>query len=207
MLVDDNYLYEKRLWDQNFQCIMGLDEVGRGCLAGPVVAAGVILKPGCCIENITDSKVLSTEERERLSGIIKREALCWSIQSCSVREIEDQNIYWASFSAMRRCIEKAGIQPDYLLVDGSRYPDDILPVTCLVKGDLLSASIGAASILAKVHRDALMHKLHEKFPVYGWDTNVGYPTRKHYEGLAIHGPTEHHRKTFRLDSKSVNNAR
>lgn len=177
---------------------MGLDEVGRGCLAGPVVAAGVILKPNSIIENITDSKVLNKSERDELSKIIKKEALCWSIQSCSVREIEEQNIYWASFSAMRKCTLEAKNQPDYLLVDGNRYLDEILPVTCIVKGDLYSASIGAASILAKVYRDKLMRKLHKKFPMYGWETNVGYPTQKHYEGLSQHGPTRHHRKTFRL---------
>lgn len=180
---------------------MGLDEVGRGCLAGPVVAAGVILKPNSLIENITDSKVLAKPERDELSEIIKQEALCWSIQSCSVREIEDQNIYWASFSAMRKCIEEAKKPPDYLLVDGNRFPDHIIPATCLVKGDLFSASIGAASILAKVYRDNLMQKLHKKFPVYGWETNVGYPTKKHYNGLKQHGPCIHHRKTFRLSPK------
>ena len=206
MLVEDNFLYEKRLWGQNYQYIMGLDEVGRGCLAGPVVAAGVILKRNSHIPDITDSKALSRSQREALSEIIKKEALCWSIQSCSVGEIEEQNIYWASFSAMKKCIQKAGMQPDYLLIDGNRYPDDILPVTCLVKGDLRSASIGAASILAKVYRDNLMRQLHEKYPGYGWDTNVGYATRKHYEGLAKHGPTKHHRKTFRLEPVSASKA-
>lgn len=198
MLVEDNYEYERKLWAQKFQNVMGLDEVGRGCLAGPVVAAGVIMKPYSFVDNITDSKLLSKLDREKLSKIIKKEALCWSIQSCSVEEIEEQNIYWASFTAMRKCIDKALLQPDYLLIDGNRFPDNILPVTCLVKGDFRSASIGAASILAKVHRDDLMQNLHKKFPMYGWDTNVGYPTKKHYDGLTKHGSTIHHRKNFRL---------
>ncbi|MEX2639369.1 MAG: ribonuclease HII [Balneolales bacterium] len=184
----------------NYRSVMGLDEVGRGCLAGPVVAAGVMLKPGSRIDDVTDSKILVKAERIRLAEIIKKEALCWIIKSCSVKEIEEQNIYWASFSAMRKCITHASIKPDYLLIDGNRFPDEEIPVTCLVKGDLYSASIGAASILAKVYRDRLMQKLHKDFPLYGWETNVGYPTKRHYSGLDEHGPTIHHRKTFRLTS-------
>ena len=145
--------FEKQLWDQGYTRVMGLDEVGRGCLSGPVAAAGVILEPGTDIKGIRDSKTLDLSERQRLVKIIKEKALFWTVQYCSVKEIEKLNILWASLKAMQKCVDEAESPPDYLLVDGNRFGGSVIPYTCLVKGDDRSVSIGAASILAKVHLD------------------------------------------------------
>jgi len=177
---------------------MGLDEVGRGCLAGPVVAAGVILQPYTEIPDINDSKQLSLQERLELSKEIKKKAVCWHIDLCKPEEIADLNILWASLRAMEKCVQNADLTPDYLLVDGNRYVDTLIPHTCMVKGDARSASIAAASILAKVHRDNLMISLHDEYPDYGWNTNVGYPTKQHYAALKKNGYSPHHRRSFNL---------
>jgi len=189
---------ERRLWKQDYRRVMGLDEVGRGCLSGPVVAAGVIFEKDVDIHGISDSKQLSAAERDRLATIIRKEALYWTICSCKPEEIDEMNILYASIHAMMKCVESDGANPDFLLVDGNRFTATILPFECVVKGDRRSLSIAAASILAKVHRDRLMHELHVQYPYYGWNTNVGYPTRIHYEGLRKHGYTRHHRKSFNL---------
>lgn len=194
----DRLKFEKQLWSEGYECIMGLDEVGRGCLSGPVVAAGVILAEGTDIEGVQDSKELSEEQRLELVPVIKEEALAWSVQECSPAVIDEVNILNAALKAMRKCVESADPQPDYLLVDGNKYSDTILPHKCIVGGDDLSTSIGAASILAKVHRDQYMKKLHDQFPHYGWNTNVGYATKQHYAGLQEYGITEHHRRSFKL---------
>lgn len=177
---------------------MGLDEVGRGCLSGPVVAAGVIFKKGTFIDEIRDSKTLNLEERTELSEIIKREASFWTIKWCTPEEIDELNILWASIKAMQKCAEADGAEPDYLLVDGNRYGSSIYPHTCIVKGDDRSMSIAAASIIAKVYRDEWMIRLHDEYPNYGWDTNVGYPTQQHFQGLQEYGITRYHRRSFRL---------
>lgn len=195
------YTFEKKLWDEGYQRIMGLDEVGRGCLAGPVVAAGVVFEQGIEIAGINDSKQLSLAEREMLAKEIKETALFCAIEQCNVDEIGELNILWASLRAMEKCVERASPEPDYLLVDGNRYPATIIPHSKIVKGDSKSASIAAASILAKVHRDLLMKKLHQSYPHFGWDTNVGYPTKKHYQGLQKYGYTPHHRTTFSLKTE------
>lgn len=194
----DRLLYENKLWDEGYERVMGLDEVGRGCLSGPVAAAGVILRPGTMIEGIRDSKTLEMKERKRLAEEIKEQAVFWTVQYCSVEEIDELNILWASLRAMKKCVEAGKANPDYLLVDGNRFGSSMVPYTCLVRGDDRSMSIGAASILAKVHRDERMIRLHEDYPHYGWDTNVGYPTRKHFEGLEKFGITKYHRRSFRL---------
>lgn len=196
--MNERLKHESELWQQGFQRIMGLDEVGRGCLAGPVVAAGVILDPGVEIKGIQDSKKIIEKDRDQLSREIKEKARFWTIQHGSVEEIDQHNIYWASLMAMQKCEEAEKADPDYLLVDGNRYLDSLTPHSCLVKGDDRSVSIGAASILAKVYRDNLMRNLHEKLPYYGWQTNVGYPTAEHYEGLQHHGISSYHRRSFNL---------
>jgi ribonuclease HII len=196
--VLDNYAIERQLWQEGYRRIMGLDEVGRGCLAGPVVAAGVILDPETNIQGIRDSKKLDAETRLELSKVIKEKALFWSVGESSVQEINSLNILRASLLAMRRCTESEGALADFLLVDGNRYMDTLIPHSCIVSGDDISASIGAASILAKVYRDELMRQLHEHFPHYGWNTNVGYPTKMHQSGLKKCGFCEHHRTGFRL---------
>ncbi|MGK7370693.1 MAG: ribonuclease HII, partial [Candidatus Halalkalibacterium sp. M3_1C_030] len=153
---------------------------------------------GTDIKEIRDSKTLSLEERTELCGVIKSKALYWTINWCDPDEIDELNILWASIKAMQKCAEEEDANPDYLLVDGNRFGSSIYPHTCVVGGDDRSMSIAAASIIAKVYRDNWMIKLHEDYPNYGWDTNVGYPTRKHFEGLKKYGITEYHRRSFRL---------
>lgn len=202
-VMNERLEYEQRLWNQGYERIMGLDEVGRGCLSGPVAAAGVILEPGTDIDGIRDSKTLDLNERKRLAKAIKEHALFWTVQYCSVDEIDELNILWASLKAMQKCVDETNAEPDYLLVDGNRFGSSVVPHTCLVKGDDRSVSIGAASILAKVHRDELMIRLHDDYPHYGWQTNVGYPTAQHYEGLQEFGITPYHRRSFNLRTEKV----
>jgi ribonuclease HII len=196
--VTDRLKFERQLWDEGFERIMGLDEVGRGCLAGPVVAAGVVFKPNAYLPEIRDSKTMSEKERIELAAIIKKEALLWSVQEGSISEINKLNILWASLQTMQKCVDAVTMEPDYLLVDGNRFIKTLKPYTCLVKGDDRSMSIAAASILAKVYRDDLMRELHHKYPEYSWGTNVGYPTAAHKEALRKYGYTKYHRISFNL---------
>lgn len=190
---------ERRLWSEGYARIMGLDEVGRGCLAGPVVAAGVILPPHARLPGVTDSKQIKTHgQRRKLAGLIKDQAIFYSIKECAPAEIDRHNILKASFTAMQKCTQAPGARPDYLLIDGNRYLPEPLPHQCIIKGDAHSASIAAASILAKVHRDELMFQMHELYPFYGWKTNVGYPTAAHYAGLREYGACPLHRQSFNL---------
>lgn len=190
--------YEQKLWDEGFTHVMGLDEAGRGCLAGPVVAAGVIFEPGTFIPEIKDSKQLPENERDELALLIKSKAAFWTVQECNLEEIDRLNILWASIAAMLKCVDAATPPPGYLLVDGNRFTSSLIPHTCIVKGDDLSMSIAAASILAKVHRDAYMRDLNHIYPEYGWESNVGYPTTAHRKALKELGYTEFHRKSFNL---------
>lgn len=200
----DKTAIEKLLWKQNYKRIMGLDEVGRGCLSGPVVAAGVIFPPGLSGSDYRDSKQISQKERVRLAKKIKKEALYWTVQSSGPEVIDHLNILKASIKTMISCTE-AGGTPDFLLVDGNRYTSSMIPYKCIIKGDDRSASIGAASILAKIYRDNLMRDLHTEYPFFGWNTNVGYPTKIHYEGLKKYGYTVHHRKSFNLKTDKIYN--
>jgi ribonuclease HII len=198
----NRYHFEQQLWKEGYEYIMGLDEVGRGCLAGPVVAAGVILKPGSRLpEKVIDSKQMKDHDRRELAEIIKGKASAYVIKEGSLKLIEEKNILWASLLTMQKCVEHSSPSPDYLLIDGNRYLPTILPHLTLTKGDDRSISIAAASILAKVYRDDLMIQLHEEFPHFGWDTNVGYATKKHYAGLTEHGITRHHRRGFNLKTE------
>ncbi|WP_080059397.1 ribonuclease HII [Spirosoma aerolatum] len=177
----------------------GLDEVGRGCLAGPVVAAAVILPKEYTHPILNDSKQLSRSQREALRLDIERDALAWAIAEVSPQDIDQINILKASFLAMHRAIDALKIRPEHLLVDGNRFvPYPLIPHTCLIKGDAHFLSIAAASVLAKTYRDDLMEKLGIEFPAYGWAKNVGYPTPMHREAIRQFGPTKHHRMSFRL---------
>lgn len=177
----------------------GLDEAGRGCLAGPVVAAAVILPPGQEIPLIQDSKSLSEPQRLEAREHIETKALASAIGICSPQEIDALNILWAALKAMRRAASDCQPSPDYLLVDGNRWLEDSTwPYETVVQGDATSQSIAAASILAKTERDAMMRRLHDEHPEYGWDTNVGYPTQAHYAALDEHGVTPFHRQSFKL---------
>lgn len=177
----------------------GCDEVGRGCLAGPVVAASVILPQDYHNPWINDSKKLSKSNREELIEEIKQKSLTWAIAEASVEEIDQINILNASFLAMKRAILALNQIPDHLLIDGNRWKSDLgLPFTCVIKGDGKFASIAAASILAKVYRDDLMEKLALEFPHFAWERNAGYPTKAHREGIEKFGSTIWHRKSFQL---------
>jgi ribonuclease HII len=177
----------------------GCDEVGRGCLAGPVVAAAVILPKNYTHELLNDSKQLTKDERELLRKDIERDALGWAIAEVDNEEIDDINILHASFKAMHLALDKLAIRPELLLIDGNRF--NSYPNTrheCIIKGDARYLSIAAASVLAKTYRDDLMAQWAIKFPGYGWETNVGYPTPEHRHGIRQLGITPLHRKSFQL---------
>lgn len=177
----------------------GCDEAGRGCLAGAVFAAAVILPHGYSHKTLNDSKQLSEKQRYALRPQIERDALAWAVGTVSPEEIDSINILNASILAMHRAIRQLGYPPEHLLIDGNRfkpYPD--IGHTCVIKGDGKYLSIAAASILAKTYRDDYMMQLHEEFPQYGWDRNKGYPTREHRDAIARYGTTPYHRKSFRL---------
>lgn len=177
----------------------GCDEAGRGCLAGPVTAAAVILPAGWSHELINDSKQLTERQREALRPIIEREALAWAVAMVSPQEIDHINILKASITAMHRAIDQLTVRPEALLIDGNRfYKYQDIPHTTIVKGDGKMLSIAAASILAKTHRDEYMRRIAQDYPQYGWDGNKGYPTPAHRAAIAAHGTTPHHRMTFQL---------
>lgn len=177
----------------------GCDEAGRGCLAGPVVAAAVILPDDFHHPWLNDSKQLTERRREQLRPIIEAEALAWAVASCSPEEIDRINILNASILAMHRALDKLTVRPGAIIVDGNSfkpYPD--IPSQTFVKGDARFGNIAAASILAKTHRDEIMRRLADEYPLYNWAKNKGYPTPDHRAAIATHGTTPHHRLTFRL---------
>ncbi len=177
----------------------GCDEAGRGCLAGPVVAAAVILPPDFICPELTDSKQLNEKQRLALKSLIEKKALAYSVAFVNHTEIDKLNILQAAIKAMHLALDGLSIKPEYIIVDGNRFKKygNILH-TCMVKGDARFLSIAAASVLAKTARDAYMCELHEKFPEYKWQNNKGYPTQAHREAIRIHGVSTFHRKTFRL---------
>lgn len=177
----------------------GCDEAGRGPLAGPVVAAAVILPDGYCNALLNDSKQLSERQRELMRIEIEREAAAWAVAIVEPEEIDRLNILHASTHAMCEAVKKLTIQPEFLLIDGNRfYNETDIPYECIVKGDAKYMSIAAASILAKTHRDELMLHLHNEYPQYGWDRNKGYPTLEHFNAIEQFGPTPYHRCSFTL---------
>ncbi|MEW6448417.1 MAG: ribonuclease HII [Bacillota bacterium] len=190
------FLFEQRLKTRGFSLVAGVDEAGRGPLAGPVVAGAVILPEAVELPGLNDSKVLSPNKRAYLAEQICAIALSWSVGVASVAEIDALNIRRASFLAMRRALEALRFKPDYVVVDGSPIPGLPLPQTGMVRGDARVAAVAAASIIAKVTRDRLMEEIHREFPQYGFSRHKGYPTREHFESLAKFGPTPHHRRTF-----------
>lgn len=182
----------------------GSDEAGRGCLAGPVFAAAVILPDNFYHEKLYDSKQLSEKDRDELRVIIEQNALCYAVETCSSQEIDEINILWASVRAMHKALSKLTVKPQHILVDGNRFRAyENIPHTCVVKGDSLYMSIAAASVLAKTYRDEYMQRLSEEFPVYDWASNKGYPTRAHREAIKKYGITEHHRKSFNLFERQL----
>ena len=176
----------------------GCDEAGRGCLAGPVYAAAVILPKDFSNELLNDSKKLTEAQRYALREVIEREALAWAVGVVTAAEIDEINILKASFLAMQRAVEQLKIVPQHLLIDGNRFTPYKIPYTTVVKGDAKFMSIAAASILAKTYRDDYMQGISCEFPQYDWQKNKGYPTPKHRAAIREHGATPHHRMTFNL---------
>ncbi len=176
----------------------GCDEAGRGCLAGPVFAAAVILSPDFYHELLNDSKQLTEKERIELRAYIEEHALAWHVASIGQEEIDEINILKASFKAMHVAIDNLSVRPDLLLIDGNRFTPYLgIAHECVVKGDGKYASIAAASVLAKTYRDDYMTAAHEEYPMYAWDKNKGYGTIAHRKQLVIHGSSPYHRKTFK----------
>lgn len=177
----------------------GCDEAGRGCLAGPVFAAAVILPDNFSNELLNDSKQLTEKQRNYLRPIIEKEALAWAVGSLDNHEIDEINILNASFAAMHRALDRLKIRPGHIIIDGNRFKKyREVDHLCIVKGDGKYMSIAAASVLAKTHRDEYMEKLHEQFPVYNWKQNKGYPTQEHRNKIKEFGITDFHRKSFNL---------
>lgn len=188
--------YENQAKSQGYSFVCGVDEAGRGPLAGPVYAAAVILPDGVIPEGVNDSKKLSEKKREALFDVITEEALDYSIAYATAEEIDDINILQATFLAMKRAIDGLKTKADYAMIDGNRMPPLDIPGETIVKGDANSASIAAASILAKVSRDRFMLKMAEKYPRYQFEKHKGYGTKLHYQMLDEYGPSEIHRQTF-----------
>ena len=181
----------------------GCDEAGRGCLAGPVMAAAVILPADFKNDVLNDSKQLSERQRYQLREVIEREAVAWAVAECSPQEIDKMNILRCSILAMQRALDQLTVRPQHVIVDGNRWmpyrwKGEIVKADTVVKGDATFMSIAAASILAKTYRDDRMKALAQEFPQYGWDKNMGYPAKAHREAIARFGATPHHRMTFRL---------
>lgn len=175
----------------------GCDEAGRGCLAGSVYAAAVIFPPDYENAELNDSKKLTAKRRYALREVIERDALAWAVGVVTPEEIDEINILNASILAMHRALDQLKVRPEFVIVDGNRFkPYRDVPSETIVKGDGKYLSIAAASILAKTYRDDYMHELHKQYPYYGWDRNAGYPTKAHREGIALHGLTPVHRRTF-----------
>jgi len=177
----------------------GCDEAGRGCLAGPVFAAAVILPSDFEHEILNDSKMLTEKQRVELRPVIEKKAVAWAVEAVSNEEIDEVNILNASFLAMNRAVQKLKIRPEHLLIDGNRFRTSAnIPFSCMIGGDGRFFSIAAASVLAKTYRDDFMIKIHNEFPEYNWKQNKGYPTKNHRDAIRKYSVTKYHRLTFRL---------
>lgn len=192
---DDLLVFERELYDKGIKYIAGVDEVGRGPLFGPVVAAAVILKKGYNLKGLTDSKKLSEKKRNEFYEIIKKDAVAIGIGIIDEKKIDEVNIYEATKLAMKEAINNLKVKPEHILIDAMPLELDI-PTTSIIKGDSKSESIAAASVIAKVTRDSMMYEMDKKYPLYGFGNHKGYPTKKHIEALKEYGIIEGYRKTF-----------
>jgi ribonuclease HII len=184
--------------------IAGCDEAGRGCLAGPVYAAAVILPVGFHHPELTDSKKMSPRSRDKLRWIIQKSAVAWAVASVDAGEIDEINILNASIIAMHRAVSVLTVKPGLLLIDGPRFnPYPGIPHRCEIRGDARFLNIAAASVLAKTHRDGYMTEIHKEYPPYQWDRNKGYPTREHRHAIRLNGVTPYHRRSFRLTNEQL----
>jgi len=194
--MTDMWAIENSFFDNGYSIVCGVDEAGRGPLAGPVCAAAVILPPGLVIPGLNDSKKLSDKKRRALFPVIQEKAIAFGIAFADHREIDEINILQATYLAMERALSQLKVRPDMVLIDGNRTKDFGLPVTTVVHGDSLSASIAAASILAKVTRDEYMEQIAKDYPQYGFEIHKAYGTKAHYQALTEFGPSPIHRMTF-----------
>lgn len=177
----------------------GTDEAGRGCLAGPVTAAAVMLPENFSLPKLNDSKQLSEKIRFEIKPLIESEAIAWSVFHVSSQKVDEINVLQASIYGMQESIKQLKIEPEFIIVDGNKFKTvNGIPFECMIKGDARFMSIAAASILAKTYRDEFMEFLHHKFPMYGWNQNKGYPTKQHRDAIRLYGITEHHRASFKL---------
>jgi ribonuclease HII len=199
-----NLIIEKRLWQAGLHHVCGVDEVGRGSLAGPVMACAVIFEKGYFKSDVVDSKMISSKKRNILEKVLVSEAMEWKVGLATEKEIDYLNIRQATFLAMRRAINALKIIPDYALVDGERLPNGICPSSGIIKGDQKSFTIAAASIIAKERRDALMIEKSQIYPAYRFEKNKGYGTKEHIEAILSEGDSSFHRETF-LKKLSVKN--
>lgn len=195
--------FERKLWDTGYKLVAGVDEAGRGPLAGPVYAAAVIFPEGIIIDGINDSKKLSEKKREILFDVIKENALAYSIVCVDEKEIDEINILNAAMKAFKMALESLDVKPDYALLDGNRAPELDIPFEAVVKGDAKVQAIAAASILAKVARDRYITEMDKVYPQYGFAKHKGYPTKDHKEAVAKYGPSPIHRLTFKGVSEYV----
>ena len=197
IFIKINFMLSLRYSELPYEC--GTDEAGRGCLAGPVTAAAIILPDDFQLDLLNDSKQLSEKIRERLKPIIEEKAISYAVTHLEPIIIDEINILNASIKAMQECIIKLNPIPNYIIVDGNRFkPIDNIPYSTIIKGDSKYMSIAAASVLAKTYRDEYMDKIHEEFPMYNWKQNKGYPTKEHREAIRKYGTTKYHRMSFRL---------
>lgn len=197
MHVTPSFRYEQPYWEAGVRLVAGVDEVGMGALAGPVVAAAVIFSSGVTLHSIRDSKTLSPKKREALVDYITSHAMSWGIGEATVEEIDRHTIRGAVGLAMQRAMEQLSPGPEVVLIDGNYVPPGLVAMTeCIVKGDAASWSIAAASVLAKVHRDTLMGILHEQYPQYGFATHKGYGTAEHMRALETYGASPSHRRSY-----------
>ena len=196
-MIDPTLERERALWAKGFEVVAGVDEVGRGPIAGPVIAGAVVFAPGQePIDGLRDSKLLTARERERLANEVRRAAFAWALGGASVREIDRINIRRATALAMRRALNHLRRYPDYVLLDGHALPELDREHESVIDGDALCQTVSAAAVLAKCARDRLMARLAPRYPDFGWDHNKGYATRDHLSALSRTAPTPHHRITF-----------
>lgn len=194
--MDDLWQIENEYYDKGYTLVCGVDEAGRGPLAGPVCAGACILPRGLAIEGLNDSKKLTDQKRRMLYDIITKQAVAWAVCMVDEKVIDDINILQATYQAMRGAVEKLSVKPDFVLVDGNRDPRLGIPSLTVIKGDAKCANVAAASILAKVTRDRFMEEMDAKYPGYGFAIHKGYGTKAHYAALTEKGPSEIHRLTF-----------
>ncbi len=187
---------ERELWGKGFRSVAGVDEVGMGCLAGPIITAAVILPVEVRIDLLRDSKTLSAKQREKIAEEIKAKAVSWSIGEATLDDISKLNLHWADIEAMKKALASLTVQPDAVLSDGFEIPGLACYHKAIIKGDRKSRSIAAASIIAKVHRDSLMNDFEQQYPGYGFAQNKGYGTKVHLEALQKNGPCPIHRQSF-----------